>query len=76
MGISGIAPIASKKSDLFLSCEGHVAIPLNALPANSAVSRFLLLNSVFLSSGTWLPLKVQQGSQASFGVGARNSTLL
>ena len=38
-GSQGLARVASEKSGLFLSCVGIVRIPLESLPANSAVSR-------------------------------------
>ena len=62
-----------------MSCEGHVRIPLESLPANRAVSRVQSVNSVFHCSGNkdlWLPIKLQLGSQASSGVEAWNLAFL
>ena len=58
----GPARVASVKSGLFSSCNGHVRIPLESLPVNRAVSRVQLGNSVFLSGSDrdlGLPIKVQ-----------------
>ena len=79
MGPSGTALIASEKSGLFLCCEGHVGIPLELLPANRALSRVQLMDSVFLTSvnrDLGLPIKLQLASQASSGDEARNSAFL
>ena len=78
-GPQGPAPVASEKSGLFSSCEGHVGILLESLLVNRAVSRVQLGNSVFFSSGDrdlGLFIKVQLGSQASSGVKAWNSAFL
>ena len=78
-GPSGTALIASEKSGLFLCCEGHVGIPLESLPANRALSRVQLMDSVFLTSvnrDLGLPIKLQLASQASSGVEAWNSAFL
>ena len=78
-GPQGPACVASEKSDLFSSCEGHVRIPLDSLPANRAVSRVQLGISVFLSSSDrdlGLFIKVQRGRQALSGVEAWNSVFL
>ena len=60
-----------QRSKVFSSCEGHVGIPLELLPANRAMSRVQLGNSVFLSGGDQglgLPIKVQLGNHVSSGV--------
>ena len=77
-GPQGPAPVASEKSSLFSSCEGHVGILLESLLVNRAVSRVQLGNSVFSSGDRDLRLfiKVQLGSQASSGVEAWNSAFL
>ena len=62
-----------------MSCEGHVRIPLESLPAKSAVSKVQSGNSVFLPGSDrdlGLFIKVQRGSQASSGVEAWNSAFL
>ena len=74
-GPQGPARVASEKSALFQSCDGHVVIVLESLPVNSTVSRVQSVNSAVLSSSDRdlrLPLKVQLGSQASSGVEAQN----
>ena len=68
-----------QRSKVFSSCEGHVGIPLELLPANRAMSRVQLGNSVFLSCGDrdlGLLIKMQLGSQASSGVKAWKSAFL
>ena len=79
MGPSVTTLIATEKSGLFLCCEGHVGIPLELLPANRALSRVQLMDSVFLTSvnrDLGLPIKLQLASQASSGVEAWNSAFL
>ena len=49
-GPQGPAPVASEKSVVFSSCEGHVGFTLESLLANKAVSRVQSGKSVFLSS--------------------------
>ena len=69
-GTPGSARVASEKSGLFSSCEGHVGIPFESLQVNRAVSRVHSGNSVFLSGedrDLGLPIRVQLGSQASSG---------
>ena len=65
-GPQGPVRVALEKSGLFLSCEGHVEIPLESLAMNRAVSRIQSGNSVFLYSedrDLGLPISVQLGSQ-------------
>ena len=69
-GPLGPARVALEKSGLFLSCQGHIGIPLESLPVNRAVSRVHSGNSVFLSGGDrdlGLPISFQLGSQALSG---------
>ena len=78
-GSQGPACVASEKSSPFSSCKGPVGIPFESLPVNRSVSRVQSGNSMFLCSGDWdlgLPIKFQQGSQASTGVEAWNSAFL
>ena len=76
MGPSGAALVASEKSDLFLSYEGHVGISLVSLTVNRDLSRVQLVDSVFHTSidrDLELPIKLQLASQASSGDEAGNS---
>ena len=78
-GPQGPVCVANEKSVIFSSCEGHVGIPLELLPANRAVCRVQSGNSVFLSGNDrdlGLFIKVQRGSQALSGVAAWNSAFL
>ena len=78
-GISGTSLCCLREVKSLLSCEGPVGISLESLPENRAMSRVQLGNSVFLSSGDrdlGLPIKVQQGSQASPSAEAWNSAFL
>ena len=62
--------VLPQRSKVFSSCEGHVGMPLELLPANRAMSRVQLGNSVFLSGrdrDLGVPIRVQLGSQASSG---------
>ena len=64
-GPQGPSRVASEKSGLFSSCQGHFGIPLEVLPVNRAVSNVQLVNSVFLSSGNrdlGPPVRLQLGS--------------
>ena len=72
-GHQGPARVASEKSVLFLSSEGHIRIPLESLPVNRAVSPVQSGNSVFLSGSDrdlGLFIKVQCWNQALSGVEA------
>ena len=76
MGPSGAALVASEKSGLFLSYEGHVGISLVSLTVNRDLSRVQLVDSVFHTSidrDLELPIKLQLASQASSGDEAGNS---
>ena len=56
-----------QRSQVSLSCEGQVGIPLQSLPANRALSRVQSVDSVFLTRvdrDLRLPIKLQLGSQA------------
>ena len=78
-GPQGPNCVAAEKSGLFLRCEGHFEFPLDSLLVKRAVSRVQLGDSVFLSSSDrdlGYPVKVQLGSQASFGVEALNSAFI
>ena len=78
-GTSGSRSCCFSEVRSLWSCEGHVRIPLELLPANRAVSRVQSGNSVFLYGGNrdlGLPIKVQLGSPASSGVEAWNSAFL
>ena len=73
------ALVASEKSGLYSSCEGHVGIPFESLPAHRALSRVQSVDSGFLTSvdrDLGLPIKLQPESQASSGDEARNSAFL
>ena len=73
------ARVASEKSRLFLSFEGHVRIPLQSMQANSVMSKVQSVNSAFPSGGDrnlGLNLKAQLGTQASSGVEAWNLAFL
>ena len=73
------ALVASEKSGLYSSCEGHIEIPLESLPANRALSRVQSVDSVFrigIDRDLGLPIKLQLASQASSGVEAWNSAFL
>ena len=50
-GPQGPLHVASEKSVLFSSCEGHVGIPLESLPATRAMFRVRVGNSVILLGG-------------------------
>ena len=79
MGPSGAALVASEKSDLFLSYEGHVGISLVSLTVNRDLSRVQLVDSVFHTSidrDLGLPIKLQLASQASSGNEALNTAFL
>ena len=74
-GPQGPTHVASEKSSLFPSCEGHAGIALESLLVNRTMSRVLSVNSAFISGGDRdlrLQLKVHLGSQASSGVEASN----
>ena len=60
--------VSSEKSGLFPCCEGHVGIPLQSPPGNRAMSRVLLVNSVFCPR--------RQGSRASSQGSTRESGLV
>ena len=78
-GPSVTALVVSEKSGFFSSCEGHIAIPIESLPANRALSRVQSVGSVFrisIDRDLGLPIKLQLASQASSGVEARNSAFL
>ena len=56
-----------QRSQVSSSCKGQVGIPLESLPANRALSRVQLVDSVFLTRvdrDLRLPIKLQLGSQA------------
>ena len=79
MGHSVTALVASEKTGLFLSCEGHIWIPLNFLPAHRALSRVQLVDSGFFTGidrDLGLPIKLQLASQASSGNEALNTAFL
>ena len=57
-GLQGTAWVGSENSCLFPRCEDHVGIPLESLPANSAMSLTLVHQLSF-------PVWRRQGSQAS-----------
>ena len=68
-----------QRSQVSSSCKGQVGIPLESLPANRALSRVQLVDSVFLTRvdrDLRLPTKLKLGSQASSGVEACNSAFL
>ena len=78
-GPSGTALVASEKTGLFLSCEGHIRIPLDSLPAHRALSRVQFVDSGFLTGidrDLGLPIKLQLVSQASSGDRTWNSAFL
>ena len=79
-GCQGASHVASGKSGLLSSCEGHLGIPLELLPGNRGVSsRNEVGNSGLLSScnrDLRVPIKFQQGSQTSSRFQAWNSTFL
>ena len=79
MGPSVTTLIATEKSGLYSSCEGHIEIPLESLSANRALSRVQSVDSVFrigIDRDLGLPIKLQLASQASSGVEAWNSAFL
>ena len=78
-GHSVTALVASEKTGLFLSCEGHIWIPLDSLPAHRALSRVQLVDSGFLTGidrDLGLPIKLQLASQVSSGDETWNSAFL
>ena len=63
----GTSPVASGKSSLLSSCEGHLGIPFESLHGNRASSRIEAENSGFYSSfnrDLGSAIKFQKGSQA------------
>ena len=77
-GPQGPTCIASGKSGLISSCNGHLGIPHKSLQGKYSSDRLVSINSVYLSNGDrdlQVAFKVPLGSQASSLFEAKNSTL-